>query len=98
MRTTFSRQQSYIDPKRRDVQFKEGDNVFLKISPIKGIKRFGKKKKFSPRYAGPFEILDRVSNVSYRLALPLHMSQVHLVFYIFMLQKYVSDHTHVLLI
>ena len=74
LRTTYSRQQSYADPKRRDVQFDEGDHVFLKISPMKGIQRFGKKKKLAPRYIGPFQIMDRVEKVSYRLALPPQMS------------------------
>ena len=69
LRTTLSRQQSYADPKRRDVQFREGDHVFLKISHMKGIQRFGKKGKLAPRYVGPFQILDRVRKVSYRLAL-----------------------------
>ena len=64
LRTAFSRQQSYADPKRRDVQFNVGDHVFLKISPMKGVMRFGKKGKLAPRYIGPFEILDRVGKVS----------------------------------
>ena len=74
MRTAFSRQKSYADPRRRDVQFGVGDHVFLKISPMKGVMRFGKKGKLTPRYIGPFEILDRVGNVSYRLALPLTLA------------------------
>ena len=70
LRTAYSRQQSYADPKRRDIQFDEGDHVFLKISSMKGIQRFGKKEKLAPRYIGPFQIMDRVEKVSYRLALP----------------------------
>ena len=64
LKTAFSRQRSYADLKRRDVQFKEGDHVFLKISPIKGVKRFGKKEKLAPRYVGSYQILDRVKKVS----------------------------------
>ena len=82
LRSAYSRQQSHADPKRRDVQFNEGDHVFLKISSMKGIQRFGKKEKLAPRYIGPYEILDRVGKVSYRLALPPHLSQVHPVFHI----------------
>ena len=74
MRMAFSRQKSYADPRRRDVQFGVGDQVFLKISPMKGVMRFRKKGKLTPRYIGPFEILDRVGNVSYRLAFPLTLA------------------------
>ena len=74
MRTAFSQQKSYADPRRLDVQFGVGDHVFLKISPMKGVMRFGKKGKLTPRYIGPFEILDRVGNVYYRLALPLTLA------------------------
>ncbi|CAM8905337.1 unnamed protein product [Rhodiola kirilowii] len=58
--------------------------------------RFGKKGKLSPRYIGPFEILERVGNAAYRLALPSTLSSVHPVFHISMLRKYISDHSHVL--
>ena len=81
LRTAYNRQQSYADPKRRDVQFEEGDHVFLKISPMKGVQRFNKKEKLAPRYIGPFQVMDRVGKVSYRLALPPQMSQVHPVFH-----------------
>ena len=60
-----SRQKSYADTKRHDVEFQVGDQVFLKISPMKGVKRFGKKGKLSPRFLGPFEILDKVGTVAY---------------------------------
>ena len=96
LRTAFSRQQSYADLKRRAVQFRVGDHVFLKISPMKGVMRFGKKGKLAPRYIGPYEILDRVGKVSYILALPPHLSQVHPVFHISLLRKYVPNEMHVL--
>ena len=95
-KTAFSRQQSYADPKRRDVQFDIGDHVFLKISPMKGVMRFGKKEKLTPRYIGSFEVLNRISNVSYRLALPPNLNHVHSVFHISMLKKYIPDPSHVL--
>ena len=96
MRTAFSRQKSYADPRRRDVQFGVVDHVFLKISPMKGVMRFRKKRKLTPRYIGPFEILDRVGNVSYILALPPNFGHVHPVFHISMLRKYVPDPSHIL--
>ena len=65
---------------------------------MKGVKRFDKKGKLAPRYVGPYQILGRVRKVSYRLALPPQMSQVHLVFHISLLRKYVADPTHILLV
>ena len=56
LKTAFSRQKSYADPKRKDVSFSIGDLVFLKVSLMKGVMRFGKKGKLAPRYIGPFEI------------------------------------------
>ena len=70
--------------------------MFLKISPMKGVQRFSKKEKLAPRYIGPFQILNRVGKVSYRLALPSQMSQVHPVFHVSLLRQYVADPTHVL--
>nr|GFC68501.1 putative nucleotidyltransferase, ribonuclease H [Tanacetum cinerariifolium] len=64
------RQKSYADKHRRSLEFQSGDHVFLKVSPARGVRHFGIKGKLSPRFIGPFEILDRVGEVSYRLALP----------------------------
>ncbi|CAM8929358.1 unnamed protein product [Rhodiola kirilowii] len=94
--TAQSRQNSYADPKRRELEFQVGDHVFLRVSLMKGVMRFGKKGKLSPRYIGPFEILERVGNVAYRLALPPTLSSMHPVFHILMLRKYISDPSHVL--
>nr|GFC02954.1 putative nucleotidyltransferase, ribonuclease H [Tanacetum cinerariifolium] len=66
-----TRQKSYADKHRRSIEFQPGDRVFLKVSPARGVRRFGIKGKLSPRFIGPFEILDRVGEVSYHLALPL---------------------------
>ena len=70
LKTTFSRQKSYADPKRKYVSFSAADLVFLKMSPMKGVMRFGKKGKLAPRYNGPFGIRSRVGEVAYRLVLP----------------------------
>ena len=76
--------------------FMEGDHVCLRVSPIKGVMRFGKKGKLSPRFIGPFEILSRVGEVAYKLALPPSLSAVHPVFHVSMLRKYILDESHVL--
>ncbi|XP_057985315.1 uncharacterized protein LOC131170274, partial [Hevea brasiliensis] len=94
--TAQSRQRSYADPKRKDVEFMIGDHVFLRVSPMKGIMRFGKKGKLSPRFVGPFEILERIGAVAYRLALSPGFAHVHPVFHISMLRKYVPDPSHIL--
>ena len=91
-----SRQKAYVDNRRKDLEFMVGDQVFLKVSPMKGVMRFGKKGKLSPRYVGPFEILERVGKVAYRLALPPNFPNVHPVFHVSMLRKYLSDPSHVI--
>ena len=96
MKTTFSRQKSYVDPKKKDVSFSIGDIIFLKVSPIKEVMRFGKKGKLAPRYIGPFEIRLKVGEVAYRLVLPPEFSQIHPVFHVSMLRKYISNPSHVL--
>ncbi|KAL5562060.1 hypothetical protein UlMin_031807 [Ulmus minor] len=78
------------------LEFEIGEKVFLKIAPMKGVLRFGKKGKLSPRFIGPYEILERVGKVAYRLALPPDLSKVHNVFHVSMLKKYISDPTHIL--
>ena len=80
---------------RRPLEFEVGDHVFLKVMPKRGVVRFGKCGKLSPRFIGPFEILERVGTVAYRLALPPSMSGVHEVFHVSMLQKYTPDPAHV---
>ena len=72
-----------------------GDHVFLKVMPKRGVIRFGKRGKLSPRYIGPFEVLKRVGAVVYRLALPLSLSNVHEVFHVSMLRKYTQDPNHI---
>ena len=91
MKTAQSRQKSYADLKRRNVEFEEGDKVFLKISPMKGVVRFGKTGKLAPRYIGPFPILERIGPVAYRVELPDWLSGVHNVFHISHLRRYVHD-------
>ncbi|KAL0551527.1 hypothetical protein IC582_010616 [Cucumis melo] len=95
MHTAQSRQKSYADVRRKDLEFEVGDKVFLKVAPMKGVLRFERRGKLSPRFVGPFEILERVGPVAYRLALPPSLSAVHDVFHVSMLRKYVPDPSHV---
>ena len=80
----------------KDLEFEVEDQVFLKLSPRKGVVRFGKQGKLNPRYIGPFEIVDGIGPVAYRLDLPEEFSRVHNVFHISMLCKYIPDSSHVL--
>ncbi|KAJ4978526.1 hypothetical protein NE237_009306 [Protea cynaroides] len=96
VKTAQVRQKHYADNRRRDLEFAVGDKVFLKVSPVRGLKRFGKKGKLCPRYVGPYEILNRRGNVAYQLALPPPMSSVHNVFHVSLLKKYVRDPSHIL--
>ncbi|KAA0050376.1 ty3-gypsy retrotransposon protein [Cucumis melo var. makuwa] len=95
MLTAQNRQKSYVDVRRKDLEIDVGDIVFLKVAPIKDVLRFEKKGKLSPRFVGPFEILERIGPVAYRLALPPSFSAVHDVFHVSMLRRYVADPTHV---
>ena len=72
-----------------------GDHVFLKVMPKRGVINFGKQGKLSLRFIGPFEVLERVGAVAYRLALPSNLSGVHEVFHVSMLRKYTPDPTHI---
>ena len=74
----------------------EGEQVLLKVSPMKGVMRFGKRGKLSPRYSGPFEVLKRVGEVAYELALPPGLSGVHPVFHVTMLKKYHGDGNYII--
>ena len=93
--TAQSRQKSYANIRRRPLEFEVGDHVFLKVMPKRGVIRFRKRGKLSPRYIGPFEVLERVGTVAYRLALPPSLSSIHEVFHVSMLRKYTPDPTHI---
>ena len=94
MLTAQSRQKSYADIRRRDLEFQVGDQVLLRVSSTKGIVRFGTKGKLSPRYIGQFLIIARVGKLAYRLELPESMKGVHNVFHVSMLRKYLRDPEH----
>ncbi|KAD6796492.1 hypothetical protein E3N88_07388 [Mikania micrantha] len=86
-----SRQKSYTDKRRKPLEFDVDDMVLLKVSPWKGVVRFGKKGKLAPRYVGPFKILERIGKVAYKLELPPELSNVHLTFHVSNLRKCLAD-------
>src|SRR5688500_12661692 len=87
LKTAQSRQKSYADNRRRELMFEVGDFVYLKVSPMRGMKRFKVKGKLSPRYIGPFKILERKGEVAYQLELPDSLSDVHDIFHVSQLNK-----------
>jgi hypothetical protein len=96
MKASQSRQKSYYDEKRKNIEFKEGDHVFLRVSPTTGIGRALRSRKLTPRFIGPYQIHGRVGKVAYRIALPPSLSNLHNVFHVSQLRKYVPDPTHVI--
>ena len=93
MAAARDRQKSYADKRRKPLEFQVGDRVLLKVSPWKGVVRFGKRGKLNPRYVGPFEIIEKIGKVAYKLNLPAELSGVHNVFHVSNLKKCLSDET-----
>nr|GEU58920.1 hypothetical protein [Tanacetum cinerariifolium] len=87
LKSARDRQKSYADHRRKPLEFSVGDKVLLKVSPRKGVVRFSKRIKLSPRYVGPYEIIERVSPVAYRLRLPQELIGVHDMFHVSNLKK-----------
>ena len=96
LKAARDRQKSYADNRRKPLEFQKGDKVFLKVSPWKGVMRFGKKGKLGPRYIGPFEIIERIGPVAYKLNLPQELSAIHDTFHVLKLKRCLSDETQVL--
>jgi hypothetical protein len=96
LKTAQSRQKSYADQRRKPLQFQVGDFVYLRVSPIKGVQRFGIKGKLAPRYIGPFEILQVCGQVAYKLRLPSQMAAIHDVFHISQLKKSIKAPTEII--
>ncbi|KAJ9547266.1 hypothetical protein OSB04_019809 [Centaurea solstitialis] len=91
LKTARDRQKSYADKRRKDIEFQVGDQVMLKVSPWKGVIRFGKKGKLSPRYIGPFRITECIGAVAYKLDLPVELGGVHNTFHVSNLRKCLAD-------
>jgi len=96
MRATQSRQKSYVDRRRRPLEFEAGDHVFLRVTPTAGIGRAIKSRKLTPRFVGPYQILRRIGVAAYEIALPPHLTNLHNVFHVSQLRKYVADPSYVL--
>jgi hypothetical protein len=88
LRVTQSRQKSYADHRRRELSFEVGDFVYLKVSPLRVLRHFKVRGKLAPRFIGPFKILEKRGEVSYQLELPPQLSDVHNVFHVSQLKKY----------
>ncbi|KAI3494636.1 hypothetical protein L1887_40553 [Cichorium endivia] len=93
LKASRDRQKSYAEKRRKPLEFQVGDLVMLKVSPWKGMIRFGKRGKLNPRYIGPFKILARIGPVAYKLQLPQELSKVHSTFHVSNLKKCLSDET-----
>ncbi|GJW05214.1 putative reverse transcriptase domain-containing protein [Tanacetum coccineum] len=91
------RQRSYANVRRKPLEFQVGDHVMLKVSPRKGVIRFGKRGKLNPRYIRPFKILERIGTVAYKLELPEELRSVHNTFHVSNIKKCLSDESLVIL-
>ncbi|GJU80405.1 putative reverse transcriptase domain-containing protein [Tanacetum coccineum] len=96
LKAARDRQRSYANVRRKPLEFQVGDRVMLKVSPRKGVIRFGKRGKLNPRYIGPFKILKRIGPVAYKLELPEEISNVHSTFHVSNLKKCLSDESLVI--
>ncbi|XP_016706923.1 uncharacterized protein [Gossypium hirsutum] len=96
LKATLDLQKSYANLKGKDIEFAVGDQVFLKVSPWKKVLQFDRKGKLSPRFIKPYEIIERIGRVAYRLVLPPKLKKIHNIFHILMLRRYRSDPTYVI--
>nr|GFA16502.1 putative reverse transcriptase domain-containing protein [Tanacetum cinerariifolium] len=91
MQAARDRQKSYADLKRKPMEFQVGDKVMLKVSPLKGVVRFGKQGKLNLRYVGPLKVLERIGDVAYKLDLPEELSGIHNTLHVSNLKKCHAD-------
>jgi hypothetical protein len=90
LRAAKSHQETYANKRHRPLEFEVSDHVYLRVSPMKGVKRFGMKGKLAPRYIGPFPILEKCGTMSYKLDLPPSIAGVHDIFHVSQLKKYLK--------
>ncbi|CAJ2645059.1 uncharacterized protein LOC123908949 [Trifolium pratense] len=96
MKVSQDRQKSYADKRRKPLEFEEGDHVFLRVTPTTCVGRAIKSRKLSPKFIGPYEIIARVGPVAYQIALPPLLSNIHDVFHVSQLRKYIADPSHII--
>ncbi|XP_050875109.1 uncharacterized protein LOC127078719 [Lathyrus oleraceus] len=96
MKASQSRQKSYHDKRRKDLEFQEGDHVFLRVTPVTGVGRALKSKKLTPRFIGPYQITQKIGVVAYRVALPPSLSNLLDMFHVSQLRKYIHDPSHMI--
>jgi hypothetical protein len=87
LKATKSRHETYANKRCRPLEFEVGNHVYLRVSPMKGVKRFGVKGKLAPHYIGPFPILEKCGTVAYKLDLPPSLAGVHDIFHVLQLKK-----------
>ena len=95
LKVATDRQKSYANMRRKDIQYEIGEKLFLNVSPWKKVMRFGENGKLSPRFIRPYEVIEKVGLVAYRLALPPKLEKIHNVFHVSMLRRYRSNPSHV---
>jgi hypothetical protein len=97
LKAAKSRQETYTNKRRRPLEFEVGGHVYLRVSPMKGVKRFGVKGKLAPRYIGPLPILVKCGSMAYKLYLPPSLAGVHDIFHVLQLKKCLKAHVDVVL-
>jgi hypothetical protein len=97
LKAVKSRQETYANKRRRPLEFEEGDHVYLRVSPTKGVKRFGVKGKLEPHYIRPFPILEKCGIVAYKLDLPPSLAGVHDIFHVSQLKNCLKAHVDIVL-
>jgi hypothetical protein len=87
MAAAQARKKSYADKRRKPIEFEVGDHVYLKVSPMRGVKHFGIKRKLEPQYVGPYQNIEKSGRVAYKLSLPHELGAIFLVFHVSQLKK-----------
>src|SRR4051812_33933763 len=95
MKASHSCQKSYHDKRRKALEFEKDDHVFIRVMPITGVGRALKSRKLTPRFTGPYQILERVGEGAYQISLALSLSNLHDVFHVSLLRRYIVDSSHV---